>query len=210
CSNFFSSNFTQLIKLHLEQNEISEFRDAKVFCDLPNLLDLHLGDNDLNALHFNLSCLHHLRFLDLRRNKFTRVLDRDLHTMDNLAKHDRSVTVDFSDNPFECSCKLNPFIKWMKKTKVFIRNKNNLKCYEGNLQHNFHETKNCASKLLTSTGQGTTVILCFLSIVLVALVCALVYLQRAKLQKKIEPVLDLVSKRVRYTSIANGDTREDV
>ncbi|XP_039304390.1 uncharacterized protein LOC120357611 [Solenopsis invicta] len=205
-----SGNFTQLIKLYLEQNEISEFRDVKVFCELSNLLDLHLGDNDLNALHFNLSCLRHLRFLDLRRNKFTRVLDRDLHTMDNLAKHDWSVTVDFSDNPFECSCKLNPFIKWMKKTKVFIRNKNNLKCYEGNLQHNFHETKNCASKLLTSTRQGTTVILCFLSIVLVALVCALVYLQRAKLQKKIEPVLDSVSKRVRYTSIANGDTREDV
>jgi surface polysaccharide O-acyltransferase-like enzyme len=54
------------------------------------------------------------------------------------------------------------------------------------------------------------VVLCFLSTVLVVLVCALVYLQRRKLQKKIEPVLDSVSKRVRYTSIATGDNREDV
>ncbi|KYN32675.1 Trophoblast glycoprotein [Trachymyrmex septentrionalis] len=207
---FVNSNLTQLIKLHLEQNEISEFRDVNVFCDLPNLLDLHLGDNDLNALHFNLSCLHNLRFLDLRRNKFTRVLERDLHTMDNLAKHDRNVTVDFSINPFECSCKLNPFIKWIKKTKVFIRNKANLQCYKGNVSYDFHETKNCAPKLLVSTRRGTTVVLCFLSMVLIALVCALVYLQRTMLQKKIEPVLDSVSKRVRYTSIANGDTREDV
>jgi len=46
--------------------------------------------------------------------------------------------------------------------------------------------------------------------ILIVLVCALVYLQRAKLQKKIEPVFDSISKRVRYTSIANGDTREDV
>lgn len=131
-SNLFSSNLTHLVKLHLEQNEISEFRDVNVFCDLPNLFDLHLGDNDLNALHFNLSCLRHLRFLDLQRNKFKRVLERDLHTMDNLAKHNRSLTVDFSDNPFECSCKLNPFIKWMKKTKVYIRNNATLQCYEGN------------------------------------------------------------------------------
>lgn len=157
--------------------------------------------------------------------------------MDNLAmdKHERSISVDFSGNPFECSCKLNPFIKWMKKTKVFIRNKARLQCHEGkssliemsflrsgnlssrslffllgNVVHDFHETKNCAPKLLASTRRGTTVVLCFLSIVLIILVCALIYLQRAKLQKKIEPVLDSVSKRVRYTSIANGDTREDV
>ncbi|KAH0954198.1 hypothetical protein HN011_000615 [Eciton burchellii] len=207
---FVNSNLTQLIKLHLEQNEISEFRDTNVFCDLPNLLDLYLGDNALSALHFNLSCLHNLRFLDLRRNKFTRVLERDLHTMDNLAKHNQSVNVDFSGNPFECSCKLNPFIKWMKKTKVFVRNKGSLQCREGNVSHDFHETKNCAPKLFASNRRGTTVVLCFLSTVLVVLVCALVYLQRRKLQKKIEPVLDSVSKRVRYTSIATGDNREDV
>lgn len=79
----------------------------------------------------------------------------------------------------------------------------------GNVTHYFHETKNCAP-LLTSTRRGTTVVLCFLSMVLIALVCILVYLQRTKLQKKIEPVLDSVSKRVRYTSIATGDVREDV
>lgn len=210
---FVNSNLTRLIKLHLEQNEISEFRDVNVFCDLPNLLDLHLGDNELSALHFNLSCLHNLRFLDLRRNKFTRVLERDLHTMDNLAKHDRPVdfSVDFSGNPFVCTCRLNPFIQWMKKTKVFIRNKSLLQCYDGNVTRDFHETRNCPTKLLASTRRGgTTVVLCFLSMVLVALVCALVYLQRATIQKKIEPVFDSVSKRVRYTSIANGDTREDV
>lgn len=80
----------------------------------------------------------------------------------------------------------------------------------GNVSHNLHETKNCAPKLLASARRGTTVLLCFLSMVLIALVCALVYLQRTKLQKKIEPVFDSVSKRVRYTSIANGDVREDV
>lgn len=128
---FHCSNLTQLIKLHLEQNEISEFHDPNVFCDLPNLLDLYLGDNALTALHFNISCLHNLRFLDLQRNKFKRILERDLHAMDTIVKHNQQIVVDFTGNPLECSCKLNPFINWMKKTKVFVRNKNNLMCYKG-------------------------------------------------------------------------------
>ncbi|XP_076240508.1 trophoblast glycoprotein-like [Calliopsis andreniformis] len=207
---FVNSNLTQLMKLHLEQNEISEFHDANVFCDLPNLLDIYLGDNALTALHFNISCLHKLRFLDLQRNKFTRLLERDLHAMDAITKRNQSMAVDFSRNPFECSCKLNPFIKWMKKTKVFVRNNSTLKCYEGKMQHEFHETKNCTPKLFSSAPRGATILLFFLSMVLIGLVCALIYMQRAKLQKKIEPILDSVNKRVRYTSIATGDSRDDV
>lgn len=40
---FVNSELQELRKLHLEQNEISQFKDPKVFCDLPNLQDLHLG-----------------------------------------------------------------------------------------------------------------------------------------------------------------------
>ncbi|KAG7190025.1 hypothetical protein KM043_006175 [Ampulex compressa] len=209
---FVNSNLTQLIKLHLEQNEISEFRDANVFCDLPDLTDLHLGDNALTALHFNLSCIRNLRFLDLQRNKFTKVLERDLRSMDALARHDRSLTVDFSGNPLECNCKLNPLLEWMERTKVFVRNKGNLRCYEDGVrrEEELRETKNCPPKLFLPGRRATTALLCFLSLLLVALVCALLYVQRLKLGKRFEPVLDFVGKRVRYTSIATGDNREDV
>lgn len=44
---FSNSNLTKLIKLHLEQNEITSFKDPNVFCSLPQLEDLHLGDNAL-------------------------------------------------------------------------------------------------------------------------------------------------------------------
>ncbi|XP_063993265.1 phospholipase A2 inhibitor [Diachasmimorpha longicaudata] len=208
---FVNSNLSQLIKLHLEQNEISEFRDSNVFCDLPNLLDLHLGDNKLTALHFNLSCLHKLRFLDLQRNKFTRVLDRDMKTLDTFAKHNQNVTIDLWNNPLECSCKLNPFMKWMKKTKIFVRNRNELRCTD---KHNnsisLQETKNCVTKATSSTANsGTAVAVVILSLVLVALVCALIYLQREDLKKKLGPVIDSVNKRVRYTSIATVEVREN-
>ncbi|XP_033219388.1 uncharacterized protein LOC117174403 [Belonocnema kinseyi] len=203
---FVNSDLTKLIKLHLEQNEISEFRDSNVFCDLPNLLDLHLGDNSLTALHFNLSCLHNLRFLDLQRNKFTKVMERDLRTLDTFAKHNQSVMVDFSLNPFECSCRLNPFIKWMDRTKIIVRNKEHLMCTEGDKKVGFHETKDCPQILKAVRDSGTTVLLCLLSLLLISLICGFIYIQRAELKKKLQSV----NKRVRYTSIATGENREEL
>lgn len=41
---FVNSDLTQLRKLHLEQNEISQFQDPRVFCDLPSLEELYLGE----------------------------------------------------------------------------------------------------------------------------------------------------------------------
>ncbi|XP_076301253.1 trophoblast glycoprotein-like [Lasioglossum baleicum] len=207
---FVNSNLARLMKLHLEQNEISEFRDPNVFCDLPKILDLYLGDNALTALHFNISCLPNLRFLDLQRNKFTKVVEHDLHAMDAIVEHNKNIAVDLTGNPLECSCQLNPFVKWINQTKVFVRNKDNLKCYEGKTAHAIHEMRSCKVKLFSSAPHGATILLFFLSLVLIGLVCALIYVQRVKLHKKIEPILDSVNKRVRYTSIATGEAREEV
>ncbi|KAI4497176.1 hypothetical protein M0802_007660 [Mischocyttarus mexicanus] len=205
---FVNSNLTQLMKLHLEQNEISEFKDANVFCDLPNLLDLHLGDNALMGLDFNLSCLHKLRFLDLQKNKFREVLDYDMRVMESLIKQNQSFTVDFSNNPFQCTCDLTPFIEWMKNTKVFIRNKSSLQCYEDGEFKNFFE-KECSLGLKFYKSK-ILIALYFFSFLLLVIVCCLVYMHRVKLQKKFEPIIHSVNKRVRYSTIATGDTREDV
>ncbi|XP_074096003.1 trophoblast glycoprotein isoform X1 [Cotesia typhae] len=207
---FFNSHLDQLIKLHLEQNEISDFKDPNVFCNLPNLLDLHLGDNDLNALNFNLSCLHKLRFLDLQHNNFTKILEQDLKTLDTFAKHNQSVTIDLSNNPFDCSCELNLFMKWMKKTKIFVRNKNLLRCNDNGHKKYLQEKKNCVSRVsMLSPSSGSTVAITMLSLILVGLICTLVYIQREDLNKKIIPVIDSVNKRVRYTSILTVDAREN-
>ena len=46
---FVGSNLTKLKKLHLEQNEIWSFRNPNIFCNLPSLMDLQLGDNNLTG-----------------------------------------------------------------------------------------------------------------------------------------------------------------
>ena len=53
---FIGSNLTHLKKLHLEQNEIWSFRNPNIFCNLPSLMDLQLGDNNLTDINFNFDC----------------------------------------------------------------------------------------------------------------------------------------------------------
>lgn len=72
------------------------------------------------------------------------------------------------------------------------------------------ETKNCSSNFVSISGtRGTTVAIIILTIILITLICALVYLQRAELKNKLAPVIESVNKRVRYTSIATGEAREN-
>lgn len=103
CFSHACSNLSVLIKLHLEQNELTGFLDQMLFCDLPSLMDLHLGDNLLRGLHFNITCLHHLRYLDLRRNRIARLSKSDLAMLDTFPARGQPLTVDLVGNPL-CDC----------------------------------------------------------------------------------------------------------
>lgn len=74
------------------------------------------GQNSLQGIHFELSCLPHLRFLDLERNKIRSLNDEDMATLDWFPEHNRSLTIDISDNPLMCDCRR--FYSWLQNTKV--------------------------------------------------------------------------------------------
>lgn len=125
---FVNSNLTQLNKLHLEQNGITGFRDPQVFCDLPKLMDLHLGDNCLTGLNFNITCLKHLRFLDLERNNMSGFSTSELDILDSFPMRNKSIIIDIRGNNFLCNCKIADLYTWLQKTRVEVRNKELLRC----------------------------------------------------------------------------------
>lgn len=128
-SIFVGSNLKNLEKLHLEQNEISGIADTNVFCDLENLMDLHLGYNKLKNLSFNITCLPRLRFIDLEENAIERFTPSELSVFDSFPATNRSLSIDLCKNPFICDCVTNKLYSWLKKTRVNVRKNDTIQCH---------------------------------------------------------------------------------
>lgn len=203
---FVNSNLSLLNKLHLEQNEIRDFRDRNVFCDLPSLMDLHLGDNYITGLSFNVSCLKHLRFLDLERNNISALSRAELAELDSLSypyRH-REFIIDITGNPLKCiSSNVKNIFTWMTKTNVTVRHKETLWCTgaRGRPRNmlSFFEGKT------VGTSRAITVLLVVLVIVLASLLAALAYISRDSIVMKCKPLIDAVSRKVQYTTIESQD-----
>ncbi|XP_054271638.1 toll-like receptor 3 [Macrosteles quadrilineatus] len=202
---FINSELTSLRKLHLEQNEISQFKDPKVFCDLPNLQDLHLGQNHLTGLHFDIDCLPHLRFLDLEYNNIRQLAPDDRSALDSYTKThtDHGLTIDLSDNSLTGGC--SSLYAWMQATKVVVRNKNILHCHE------LHPSDGCPALLASqvpaapSSHTGTEL---FLLVALCATLGLLAYTNWHPIEKQMRPLVDALSHKVHYTNIGRHEEQE--
>lgn len=216
---FVNSNLTHLKKLHLEQNEITHFRDRNVFCDLPQLEDLHLGDNNLKEINFNIKCLHNLRFLDLERNRFESVKWRDMEALDILKKNSvrtEGLIVDFNLNPFGCDCSIYPFVIWLTKTNVTIRNKERIICYRSEdfgeplISLNFLKCTVKSQYHNKNTGHEAFLVffLVVLIFILMGLICAILYISKERIKHFITPVVS--SRKVHYTTIRDDEIAQEV
>lgn len=217
---FVNSNLTRLMKLHLEQNEISRFEDPNVFCDLPNLEDLHLGDNNLQELNFNVTCLHHLRFLDLQRNSFELLKQRDIDAFEKLenapGRTDCPFILDLSRNPFQCDCTVYPFKKWLSTTNITIRDKDRLTCHRSVDYAEFINSLDLNKCIVKSqyhkTNANHQVFLVFFSVVLifflVGIILALLYVNKERIRLFVSPVVS--SRKVHYTTIRDDECAQEV
>lgn len=215
---FVNSNLTKLNKLHLEQNEIVRFKDRNVFCDLPELMDLHMGDNNLKEINFNIKCLPHLRFLDLERNRFETLNQRDMDALTALSNLPGrgELVVDFSQNPLQCDCSIFDFVKWLRETNVTVHNRNGLMCYrtadytEPVLTLAFRKCSVRSLEHTTTTGHQVTLIflLVVLLFVMVGLIGALIYVSKDRIKYFVSPVVS--SRKVQYTTIRDDEIAQEV
>lgn len=206
---FVNSNLTKLYKLHLEQNEIRAFKDANVFCDLPNLHQLYLGNNYLPGINFNVRCLKKLEFLDLEQNNITRFTQNELDSLDTLSYPTRndSLVLDIGKNPFRCDTAISKLITWLHKTNVTIRNKDYLQCVTSkNGRKYMFSLKHLAEAKHAKFSKAITVLLVILVLVVISLLSVYAYLRRDKwIKKRLNPFFDVVTRKVHYTTIDSQD-----
>ncbi|XP_018570862.1 phospholipase A2 inhibitor [Anoplophora glabripennis] len=205
---FVNSNLTKLVKLHLEQNEIKNFKDDRVFCDLPNLQHLYLGDNYIPCLNFNVTCLPKLTYLDLEGNNITSFSDSDLDKFDRLIVPSRSenLVIDIDDNPFRCDSAIQNLYNWLHKTKVKVRNLERLECHQAKYGRKYiMNLKNLTETKHAKVSQALTVLLVILVVVLITLLSAYIYLKKESVKERLSPIFDAVSRKVQYTTIESQD-----
>ncbi|XP_044262926.1 trophoblast glycoprotein [Tribolium madens] len=203
---FVNSNLTKLYKLHLEQNEIKFFKDENVFCDLPDLHDIYLGDNNIPKLNFNLRCLKKLRYLDLENNNITKFSEADLSDFDSLVAPTRHFTLEIRGNPFRCDQAIRNLYNWLLKTQVEVRNKDHLECHQAKYGNKYIlNLKNLAAAKHAKISQGITVLLIVLTIVLLTLLATYAYLKKDKVKTRFGPVVEALTRKVHYTTIDSQD-----
>jgi len=119
------SNQRKLKTLNMQQCEIHEFHPS-VFKSMSVLEELHLDNNYLKSFDMNLTsaCFH---TLILRGNKLANLTNELMDYLDKMNTSEcvininKSVVLDLSYNPLECSCKQLDFWKWLYNTNVLVR-----------------------------------------------------------------------------------------
>lgn len=212
---FINSNLTRLAKLHLEQNKMSVITEPRVFCPLPRLLDIHLSNNQLTGIDFNINCMPNLRFIDLEGNRIRGLSDEKLSALDTVQSGNKSLVIDLSNNPFSCGCNIENLYSWLHTTRVTVRNSESIRCIQ-DLSKNpldpYAAYRNdCPSPVRTTLVDGNhgghKLVMLFVFCAVLAFMSAVLYVSRFGL-KRLRPEFNTSSRKIHYTTIGKCEEQE--
>ena len=108
-TQFFFISAPQLRNLDLAQNLLTTV-DNEIVYHYPDLVSLNVQDNQLQSL----SGLEHLPFLH-----YVNAASNEITSVPSwlLAKTKKLKTFDLKNNPFECTCRIDPFRNWILSDK---------------------------------------------------------------------------------------------
>ncbi|KAM8883900.1 trophoblast glycoprotein a isoform 2-T2 [Synchiropus picturatus] len=118
------SSLRSLRGLDLSSNGLI-FLPPRMFSHLTNLQRLQLSNNSLVAIHnTTLSGLEHLQELDLTLNSLKYVPEEGQRELSSLPR----VELLLAENPFTCTCGIEPFTLWLNRSQEHVRDADKLVC----------------------------------------------------------------------------------
>ncbi|KAG7500042.1 trophoblast glycoprotein-like [Solea senegalensis] len=123
-TSFRWSSLATLKVLDLSHNNLI-FLPSRIFSHLSSLRRLQLSNNSLVAIHnATFLGLDRLEELDLTLNALRTVPEEGLLELDSLP----TATLLLGENPFTCTCGIEPFAAWLNRSQGRIRNADGLVC----------------------------------------------------------------------------------
>ncbi|XP_005752644.1 trophoblast glycoprotein a [Pundamilia nyererei] len=121
---FHWSSLETLRALDLSDNSLI-FLPPCIFSYLSSLRMLRLSNNSLVAIHNStLSGLEQLEVLDLTLNALKTLSEEGLQELDSLPR----AALLLGENPFTCTCGIEPFAQWLNRSQNRIRDVESLAC----------------------------------------------------------------------------------
>ncbi|KAK7124688.1 hypothetical protein R3I94_018916 [Phoxinus phoxinus] len=118
------STLSDLLVLDLSSNGLV-YLPPGIFCHLVGLQRLQLSNNSIVSIHNGtFTGLDHLEELDLTHNALRTLREEALKEMDQL----RSVRLHLAENPYTCTCDIEPFAAWLNGSRVRVEDVERLTC----------------------------------------------------------------------------------
>ncbi|XP_054620751.1 trophoblast glycoprotein a [Dunckerocampus dactyliophorus] len=118
------SSLVTLRGLDLSHNSLI-YLPSRIFSHLSGLRRLLLSNNSLVAIHnATLAGLEELQELDLTLNSLKNVPEEGLRELDSLSEAELLLR----ENPFTCTCGIEPFVQWLNRSQGRIRDVSELVC----------------------------------------------------------------------------------
>ena len=149
-SNQTFKGLSELLALHLEDNELTVFESGQEFDELSSLRELYLHNNALEYIHEDTlrPLLHSLQVLSLHGNR----LKVDFHVWEYIGPELRSLSL--RDNQWTCQCDFVEKLDTALKANPSLRMKDvdKIQC----LNETLRNTSACADVLAVSFRSGET------------------------------------------------------